>query len=116
MQPFAWLHTYTSPSGATGQAFCTTGGAAVDFVNEGLRRLIVNAAYDLTGRDVPAEADVDFVDPFHPSFYGFIKDKNWWSEADMQPADYGLGKSPQRPDPPSSPEWKHRDRKALEKN
>lgn len=105
MQPFAWLHTYKSPAGKTGQSFCTTGGAAVDFLSEDLRRMIVNAAYYLTGQDVPKNADVDFVDPYHPSFYGFIRDKNWWTEADMQPEDYGLGKSPKRPDPPGTPKW-----------
>ncbi len=105
MQPFAWLHAYTSPAGASGQSFCTTGGASVDFLSDDLRRLIVNAAYHLTGREVPAEADVEFVDSFKPSFYGFIRDPNWWSNADMQPEDYGLGKSPQRPDPPGTPKW-----------
>ena len=39
--------------------------------NEGLRRLIVNAAYSFTGLEVPAKADVEYVDPFKPLFYGF---------------------------------------------
>ncbi len=105
MQPFAWLHPYTSPAGTKGQSFCTTGGASVDFLCEDLRRLIVNAAYHLTDREVPADADVAFVDPYKPTFYGFIREKDWWKDADMQPEDYGLGKSPQRPDPPGTPEW-----------
>jgi hypothetical protein len=105
MQPFAWLHSYTSPAGTNGQAFCTTGGASVDFLSEDLRRLVVNAAYHLTGREVPEQADVAFVDPYHPSFYGFIRQKNWWADADLQPEDYGLGKSTQRPDPPGTPDW-----------
>ncbi len=108
MQPFAWLHTYRAPSGATGTSFCTTAGASVDFVCEDLRRMIVNAAYYLTGRDVPARADVGFVDPFYPSFYGFIQDQDWWKNADMQPSDYGLGKTPAAADPPGSPVWKFR--------
>ena len=109
MQPFAWLHGYTAPDGKTkGKAFCTTGGASVDFVSEGLRRIVVNAAFQLTGLEVPAKADVDFVDPFYPSFYGFIKSKDWWSKADMQAEDYGLGKSPHAMDPPGSPAWPHR--------
>lgn len=108
MQAFAWLHTYTSPAGTTGKSFCTTGGASVDFVSEGLRRMVINASLHLTGVDVPAKADVEFVDPFYPSFYGFIKDKNWWPQADMQPEDYGLGKSPAAKDPPGTPVWNFR--------
>ena len=111
MQPFAWLHSYTSPGGASGKSFCTTSGAAVDLVSEDLRRMIVNASYHLTGLEVPQRADVWYVDPFYPSFYGFIRDKNWWPKADMQPEDYGLGKSPARPDPPGSPQWNFRDTK-----
>jgi len=109
MQPLAWLHPYQGPDGkAKGKSFCTTAGASVDFVSEDLRRLVVNAAYHLTGLKVPAKADVAYVDPFYPSFYGFIRDKEWWPGADMQAEDYGLGKSPHRPDPKGSPEWDFR--------
>ncbi len=110
MQPLAWLHRYRAPNGATGSSFCTTAGASVDFVSEDLRRLIVNASYHLTGRDVPAKADVGFVDPFYPSFYGFIRVKDWWKNADMQARDYRLGRSPAAADPPGSPEWNFRPR------
>lgn len=110
-QPLAWLHGYESPDGTTtGQAFCTTAGASVDFVDPNLRRLIVNAAYFLTDREVPRQADVEFVDPFYPSFYGFIRDKEYWRELNRKPGDYRLGKSPVAPDPPGSPDWPHRPR------
>jgi hypothetical protein len=69
----------------------------------------VNAAYFLTGQEVPAHADVDYVDPFYPSFYGFIREKDHWPSLDMQPSDYGLGKSPSAPEPKGSPEWGYRD-------
>lgn len=109
MQPFAWLHDYQSPDGkVTGHSFCTTAGASVDFVSEDLRRMVVNAALYLTGRDVPSKADVGFVDPFYPSFYGFINDKTYWKNANLKPEDFGLGKSPSMPDPPGSPPWPHR--------
>jgi hypothetical protein len=111
MQPFAWLHDYTSPGGTTGKSFCTTAGASVDFVDEDLRRMIVNAVFHLTGLEVPTRADVAFVDPFYPSFYGFITDDTWWKEANMQPSDHALGQSTSRPDPVDSPEWTHRPRK-----
>lgn len=108
MMPLAWLHPYTAPNGTTkGQAFCTTAGAAVDLVSEDLRRLIVNAAYSLTGLEVPAKADVTFVDPFDPSFYGFRREENFWPKRALRPADFGLGKSPAANHPPKSPKWKY---------
>ncbi|NNE92187.1 MAG: hypothetical protein HKN23_11115 [Verrucomicrobiales bacterium] len=109
MQALAWLHPYTAPNGtAKGTSFCTTAGASVDLVSEDLRRLLVNAAYHLTGLEVPEKADVDYVDPFYPSFYGFIRDKEWFKGLDFQAEDFGLGKSPQVPDPKGSPEWNFR--------
>jgi hypothetical protein len=112
MQPFAWLHTYQSPNGQRqGHSFCTTGGASVDFVNEGLRRMVVNAAYHLTGRQVPAQADVGFVDPFYPSFYGFIREpKDYWKSIQLKPEDFELGKAPHLPDSAGSPVWNYRDK------
>ena len=109
MQPLAWLHPYVSPSGTKGTTFCTTMGASVDLVNEDLRRILINAVYHLTGLRVPKKADVYYVDPFYPSFYGFIKDKGFWAGQDMQAADYGLGKSPHFPDPKGTPSWAFRD-------
>lgn len=109
MQPFAWVRDYQRPNGkGTGKAFCTTGGASIDFLNEDLRRLVVNAALFLTGQDVPEKTNVDFVDPFQPTFYGFINDKTYWSTLNRKAEDYGLGKSPTQKDPPGTPEWKFR--------
>ncbi len=109
MQAFAWLHPYTAPDGKTkGQSFCTTGGAAVDFVSEGLRRIVVNAAYHLTGLDVPEKADVEYIDAFYPSFYGFVRAKEWYKNLDYQAEDFGPGKTPHTADPPGSPKWDFR--------
>ena len=110
MQPLAWLHPYVSPNASKGTTFCTTMGASVDLVSEDLRRLIVNATYHLTGLEVPNRADVTYIDPFYPSFYGYTKDqKNYWKKKDMQPDDYGLGQSPKAADPTGSPKWPFRD-------
>jgi hypothetical protein len=108
MQALAWLHKYTAPNGAEGHSFCTTAGAAVDFVDEDLRRLVVNAAIHLTGGDVPEKANVDYIDPFYPTFYGFINDPNYYKTLNWKPADFALGKAPHREDPPGSPKWPHR--------
>ncbi len=94
MMPLAWLREYTAPDGkAHGKALCTTLGASVDFTDENLRRLVVNAAFHLTGLKVPAKADVAFVDAFEPTFYSSI-DSGYFKQRNLKPADYALGKSP----------------------
>lgn len=110
MMPLAWLHEYESPAGTKGKSFCTTMGASVDFLSEDLRRLIVNASYYLLGIDVPDQADVAYVDPYYPSFYGFYNGERakLWKKRNMQAEDVGWGKSPAYPDPPNGPEWNHR--------
>ncbi len=108
MMPLAWLHEYTAPNDSTkGQSFCTTSGAAADLVNTDLRRLVVNAAYSLTGLEVPAKADVTPVDPYDPSFYGFIRTEGHWPKRALRPADFGLGKSPKADNPAKSPKWRY---------
>ena len=111
-QPFAWLHTYQRPDGSgEGKSFCTTGGASVDFVSEDLRRMVVNAAYFLTDRQVPKQADVTYVDDFYPSFYGNINEPaDYWKELGRKAEDYGLGKSPRAEDPAGSPQWDFHER------
>lgn len=113
MQPFVWLHEYTTPDGkGTGKSLCTTGGASVDMVDKDLRRLIVNAAYYLTDQKVPKKAGVKYVDAFYPSFYGFIKNakgEDWFRDLNLKPEDLDLGKVPPvSPDPKGSPEWNFR--------
>ncbi|MEL7263707.1 MAG: PVC-type heme-binding CxxCH protein, partial [Planctomycetota bacterium] len=108
-QPLAWLHSYVSPNGTKGLSFCTTAGGSVDFLDPDLRRLIVNAAYYLLDREVPKRANIEFVDPFEPTFYGFIREKNYYSDLNLQPEEYGLGKAlPKRPQPKGTPDWPNR--------
>lgn len=108
LQPLAWFHPYETGTGTRGRAFCTTAGASVDFVDPDMRRLVVNACYELLDMSVPAKADVRFVDAFYPTFYGFINDENFWKTQNRQPADFGLGQSPSMVDPPGSPDWPFR--------
>ena len=51
----------------------------------------------LTGLEVPEKAEVSFVDPFYPSFFGFIREDSWFAELDLQPEDFGTGKDPPSP-------------------
>ena len=66
-----WTRVNDDEFGKGNKVLCTTMGSATDLQNEGLRRLIVNAAYSFTGIEVPAKANVEYVDPFKPLFYGF---------------------------------------------
>jgi mono/diheme cytochrome c family protein/glucose/arabinose dehydrogenase len=94
MMPLAWLYEYTAPDGkAKGKSFCTTLGASIDFADEDLRRLLVNAAYQLVGFKVPEKANVGYIDAFEPTFYGNNSGEHY-KKLNRKPADYTLGKSP----------------------
>jgi len=73
MMPVAWIKTYTGARGKTARVFTTTMGAAMDLESEGLRRLIVNAAYWCLGMEseIPPRANVDIVGEYRPSPFGF---------------------------------------------
>lgn len=73
MMPIAWIksYEYPGPGSEKGKAFVTTMGSAADLTSEGFRRLLVNAAYHLSGLEVPAKANVQLVGEYEPSAYGF---------------------------------------------
>lgn len=73
MMPVAWTKSYVAESGEEGLAFCTTMGASTDLQSEGLRRLVVNASYWAVGMedDIPARANVEYVDDYNPTDFGF---------------------------------------------
>lgn len=88
--PIVWTRSYQVPGGQPGKAFTTTMGASVDFLNEDLRRLFVNACLWAVGleNEIPQRADVDYQAPYEPSMFGFdsfIKGK--------RPADYRLNEN-----------------------
>ena len=80
----AWTRLHRGKEGNTNRVFCTTMGSATDLVNEGLRRLVVNAVYWGLKLEVPAKADVAFVDPFMPTKYGFNDFRKGVKPADLQ--------------------------------
>jgi hypothetical protein len=87
MQPLVWAREYRNEAGKTNRVVTTTMGAATDLQSEGLRRLLVNAAYWLTGLGdrIPAAADVAYVGEYKPSFYG----SNGYRKG-VKPADLAL--------------------------
>jgi type 1 glutamine amidotransferase len=77
MMPLVWTREYKGEKGKISKIFTTTMGAAVDFENEGLRRLLVNACYWALGleKEIPAQSNVEPVGEFKPSYFGFGKFK-----------------------------------------
>jgi hypothetical protein len=69
--PVVWTRLNKNDNGTTNKILTSTMGSATDLTNEGLRRLVVNGVFWGLGMDVPAKADVDYVDEYVPSFYGF---------------------------------------------
>lgn len=73
MQPIVWIREPTNEQGKTNRVFTTTMGAATDLESEGVRRLIVNAAFWGVGLadKISAKTDVTLVGDYHPTMYGF---------------------------------------------
>ncbi|MEQ9068714.1 MAG: ThuA domain-containing protein, partial [Gimesia chilikensis] len=71
--PSEWTRTYTSASGKKGRVFTTLYGTPEDLLNDGYRRMLVNACYWALGMEdaIKADANVDFVGPFEPNTFGF---------------------------------------------
>ena len=77
-QPVVWYREYKSASGKSGRVFTTTHGASEDLLNEGFRRMLVNACLWAAGLEASIQptGDVSFVGPYLPStfnFGGFVK-------------------------------------------
>ena len=85
--PVVWTRLHKNDNGTTNRVLTSTLGSATDLENEGVRRLVVNGVYWGLGMDVPAKADVTFVDEYVPSFYGFDGFRKG-----LRASDFGLGK------------------------
>jgi type 1 glutamine amidotransferase len=78
LMPVAWYRTYTAPSGKPGRVFTTTHGASEDLLNDGFRRMSINACLWAAGLDaaISPASNIAFVGPFQPTTYnfsGFVK-------------------------------------------
>jgi hypothetical protein len=83
MMPVAWTKTYRGA-----RVFTTTMGASQDLLNEGVRRMLVNACYWALGIEarIVAKSDVRLVGEYRPTPFGFGGFKKGakpetWSEA-----------------------------------
>jgi type 1 glutamine amidotransferase len=71
--PVAWVRTYKGASGKEGRVFTTTHGASEDLLNEGFRRMAVNATLWAIGLEssIRPTNEIRFVGPFKPSSFAF---------------------------------------------
>lgn len=90
MLPIAWTKTYRGAKDQTGRVFTTTMGCGRDFLSEGYRRLLVNAAYWCLGMEdkIPPRAEVEFVGRYEPSPFGYFDKKN----ATVKPSEHAIKK------------------------
>jgi len=77
IMPIAWTRTYKGAGGKAGRVFATTMGASTDLASEGVRRMLVNAAYWCVGMQdkIPAKAKVDIVGEYQPRPFKFAGHK-----------------------------------------
>jgi hypothetical protein len=85
--PVVWTRLNRNDNGTTNRILTTTMGSATDLENEGLRRLVVNGVFWGLGLNVPAKADVTYIDEYLPSFYGFDGFRKG-----LHASDFALGK------------------------
>lgn len=73
LMPVVWVREYVSKSSKPARIFTTTQGASEDIVNDGFRRLLVNAHLWCLGMEelISAENPIAFVGPFHATPFAF---------------------------------------------
>ncbi len=77
MMPLVWFREYRGATEHSSPMITSTFGSAVDFKCEDFRRLLVNACYWALGLEarIDGHANVDYVGPYDPSYFGFGKFK-----------------------------------------
>ena len=66
-----WTRTYQMPGGKSGRVFTSLYGASEDILNDGYRRMIINAVYWSVGleKEIKADSDISFVGPYKPNTF-----------------------------------------------
>ena len=84
--PLVWIREYPTRSGKN-KMLVTTMGAATDFENEDLRRLVVNGAYWATrmSDQITPTLNVEIVGEYNPTPFGFKKYKKGVKVEDHKP-------------------------------
>lgn len=71
-QPGAWVRTYRGGSGKEGRVFTTTYGGSGDLLNDGFRRMLVNACFWAAGADsaIKPDNEIAIVGAYRPTWHG----------------------------------------------
>jgi len=71
--PVVWTRSYTGANAQEGRVFTTTHGASEDFLNDGFRRMMINAAFWAAGMEdsIKSDMSIDFVGPYNPVTFAF---------------------------------------------
>lgn len=81
--PVAWSREVKNAAGTTNKVLTTTMGAATDFADESLRRLVINGVYWGLGLEVPEKADASIIGEYEEAMYGFDGHKKGMQAADF---------------------------------
>ena len=77
MMPVAWTKSYQIPNGKSGRVFASTLGASTDLLNDGVRRMYVNAIQWITNQAVSPDGPIGFVGTYEPTPFAFVDDEYW---------------------------------------
>ncbi|GMU91376.1 MAG: hypothetical protein AMXMBFR4_04340 [Candidatus Hydrogenedentota bacterium] len=83
--PVAWVRAYKSKSSNVARVFTTTQGASEDILNQGFRRMLVNAHLWCLGMEEHIKPDnpIDFVGPYHPTTFSFTEYRRGVKPSDL---------------------------------
>lgn len=86
MMPIVWTRNVFNDVKKGNRILTITMGSSTDFLDENLRRLVVNGSYWMTGLEgrLPDRADVRIVGAYEPTPFGFDKFKKGVRPADLQ--------------------------------
>jgi hypothetical protein len=75
LMPVVWARERESKSGTVARIVCTTQGASQDLVNDGFRRLLINAQLWCLGMDdsITPNNPIDFVGEYNPTNFSFTE-------------------------------------------
>jgi len=85
IMPLVWVRNYTSKSSKVARIFTTTQGASEDILNNGFRRLLLNAHLWCLGMEDQIKPDnpIEFVGPYHPATFSFTEFRRGIKPADL---------------------------------
>jgi hypothetical protein len=72
-QPSEWTRSYPAAGGKQGRVFTSLYGASEDILNDGYRRMLVNACFWALGLEgaIKPDLEIGLVGPYRPTTFGF---------------------------------------------